>query len=86
VSGQSKAGHYPGDRGVKADRIPQLHRNFPGVTWTFEGSNAETRRATASLSGWFGLALAVIYTLLAIASRSCVQPLIVLSAIPFWET
>ena len=41
------------------------------------------RRATASLWGYFGLALAVIYSLLAIAFRRYIQPLIVLVAIPF---
>ncbi len=41
------------------------------------------RRATSSLWGSFGLALAVIYSLLAIAFRDYVQPLIVLVAIPF---
>ncbi len=68
---------------LQTEVLPQLHRDFPGITWTFEGSNAEMRRATASLWGWFGLALAVIYALLAIAFRSYVQPLIVLLAIPF---
>ena len=41
------------------------------------------RRATSSLWGTFGLALAVIYSLLAIAFRDYIQPLIVLVAIPF---
>jgi len=68
---------------LQTELLPQLQRDYPGITWTFEGSNAEMRRAMASLWGWFGLALAVIYALLAIAFRSYVQPLIVLLAIPF---
>ncbi len=63
--------------------LPQLRRDYPGITWTFEGSNAEMRRATSSLWGWFSLAVVVIYALLAIAFRSYIQPLIVLIAIPF---
>jgi multidrug efflux pump subunit AcrB len=63
--------------------LPQLRKDFPGITWTFEGGNAEMRRATSSLWGSFGLALAVIYSLLAIAFKGYVQPLIVLVAIPF---
>lgn len=63
--------------------LPQLRKDYPGITWTFEGSNAEMRQATASLWGSFGLALAVIYSLLAIAFRGYIQPLIVLVAIPF---
>lgn len=68
---------------LRANELPQLRDDFPGITWSFEGSDAEMRRATASLWGSFGLALAVIYTLLAIAFRGYIQPLIVLLAIPF---
>ena len=68
---------------LKTEELPNLRDDFPGITWTFEGSDAELRRATASLWGSFGLALAVIYALLAIAFRGYVQPLIVLVAIPF---
>ena len=68
---------------LQAEELPRLRENFPGITWTFEGGNAEMRRATASLWGYFALALAVIYSLLAVAFRGYVQPLIVLVAIPF---
>jgi len=63
--------------------LPQLRDDYPGITWSFEGSGAEMRAATASLWGSFSLALAVIYSLLAIAFRGYIQPLIVLVAIPF---
>ncbi len=68
---------------LETEQLPQLQKDYPGITWTFEGSNAEMRRATASLWGWFGLALGVIYALLAVAFSSYLQPLIVLLAIPF---
>jgi multidrug efflux pump subunit AcrB len=68
---------------LQGTELPQLRRDYPGITWTFEGSNAEMRRATSSLWGWFSLAVVVIYALLAIAFRSYIQPLIVLVAIPF---
>ncbi|KLU07449.1 Acriflavin resistance protein [Rhodopirellula islandica] len=68
---------------LRASELPRLREDFPGITWSFEGSDAEMRQATASLWGSFGLALAVIYSLLAIAFRGYVQPLIVLVAIPF---
>lgn len=63
--------------------LPELRGNFPGLTWTFEGSDAEMREATTSLWGSFGLALFVIYALLAVAFGKYLQPLIVLIAIPF---
>jgi multidrug efflux pump subunit AcrB len=68
---------------LNAEELPKLREDFPGITWTFKGSDAEMRQATASLWGYFGMALAVIYSLLAIAFRDYVQPLIVLVAIPF---
>ena len=71
---------------VKAIRdieLPKLREKYPGLTWTFEGSDAEMRRATASLWGWFGMAQIVIYALLAVALRSYFQPLIIFGAIPF---
>ena len=63
--------------------LPQLASDYPGLTWTFEGNNAEMREATSSLWGGFGLALFVIYALLAVAFRGYIQPLIVMFAIPF---
>ncbi|MCS7467269.1 efflux RND transporter permease subunit [Stieleria sp. ICT_E10.1] len=68
---------------LRTEALPRLRADYPGITWSFEGSDAEMRQATASLWGSFGLALAVIYSLLAIAFRGYVQPLIVLVAIPF---
>ncbi len=68
---------------LRSEALPRLREDFPGLTWSFEGSDAEMRQAAASLWGSFGLALAVIYSLLAIAFRGYVQPLIVLVAIPF---
>ena len=68
---------------LRGEDLQQLRDDFPGLTWSFEGSDAEMRRATSSLWGSFGLALAVIYSLLAVAFRGYIQPLIVLVAIPF---
>jgi len=68
---------------IEDEVLPQLRADFPGITWTFEGSQAEMRESTATLYGGFGLALVVIYSLLAVAFGSYLQPLIVLSAIPF---
>ena len=68
---------------LRNEELPKLREDFPGITWTFEGNDAEMREATGSLWGYFGLAIAVIYSLLAIAFRRYIQPLIVLVAIPF---
>lgn len=65
------------------EEFPLLRGAFPGLTWTFEGSDAEMRRATGSLWTRFAFAMAIIYALLAIAFRSYLQPFVVLAAIPF---
>ena len=68
---------------INRDVLPRLAQDYPGLTWTFEGSNAEMREAISSLWGGFGLAMFVIYGLLAVAFKSYVQPVIVMVAIPF---
>ncbi|GGW76399.1 efflux RND transporter permease subunit [Alteromonas halophila] len=63
--------------------LPELASEFPGLTWTFRGSQAEMRESTSSLWIGFSVAMFVIYSLLAIAFRSYSQPFIVMLAIPF---
>tara|TARA_B100001939_G_C16811358_1_gene560141 strand:- start:228 stop:896 length:669 start_codon:yes stop_codon:yes gene_type:complete len=68
---------------LRSSTLPQLEKDYPGLTFQFEGSDAERREATESLVENFLLALVVIYSLLAIAFRKYIQPLVVLVAIPF---
>ncbi|WP_420548771.1 efflux RND transporter permease subunit [Curvivirga sp.] len=65
------------------DILPQLRADYPGLSWSFEGSNAEMQKSMNALWKYFGLAMIVIYALLAVAFRNYSQPFIVLSAIPF---
>ncbi|MDT0688814.1 efflux RND transporter permease subunit [Salegentibacter sp. F188] len=68
---------------VQNEVLPQLRADFPGLTWSFEGSQADMRESTDSLWSGFAMAMLIIYALLAIAFGSYTQPVIVLSAIPF---
>ena len=68
---------------LQAQVLPDLREDFPGITWSFEGSQAEMRESTQALWGGFALAMIVIYALLAVAFGSYIQPLIVMGAIPF---
>lgn len=68
---------------LETEVLPQLRADFPGITWTFEGSQAEMRESTQALWGGFALAMFVIYALLAVAFGSYAQPVIVMVAIPF---
>ncbi|MDF9796549.1 multidrug efflux pump subunit AcrB [Catalinimonas alkaloidigena] len=63
--------------------LPQLRADYPGITWSFEGSQADMRESTQTLWGGFALAMMIIYALLAIAFNNYIQPLIVMIAIPF---
>ncbi|WP_375324166.1 efflux RND transporter permease subunit [Flagellimonas sp. GZD32] len=68
---------------VQEETLPQLRADFPGITWTFEGGQADMRESTSTLRAGFAIAMLLIYALLAIAFGSYVQPLIVMTAIPF---
>ncbi|MGB0372420.1 MAG: efflux RND transporter permease subunit [Opitutales bacterium] len=63
--------------------LPDLRAAYPGLTWSFEGQNADMKEATDSLKVGFTFAIFIIYALLAVAFRSYFQPFVVLVAIPF---
>jgi multidrug efflux pump subunit AcrB len=68
---------------IQSEILPQLRADFPGTTWSFEGSQADMRESTDTLWSGFSMAMLIIYALLAVAFSSYTQPFIVLSAIPF---
>ena len=68
---------------MKAETLPQLVLDYPGLTYDFGGQQADMRESMASLMGSFVIALIVIYALLAIPFRSYIQPAIVMAASPF---
>ena len=63
--------------------LPQLMADYPGLHYSLEGEQREQVKSTAALVRSFGLALIVIYALLAVPLRSYSQPLIIMSVIPF---
>lgn len=68
---------------IDAEVLPRLKREFPGLTWSFEGEQNSQAESLESLTTGFIGALFVIYALLAIPFRSWIQPLVVMVAIPF---
>ena len=68
---------------LNSDILPQLARDYPGLSYGYEGRQADFRESTQSLFAGFILALAGIFVLLAVPFRSYVQPTIVMIAIPF---
>jgi len=63
--------------------LPELARDYPGLTYGYQGRQADMKESMQSLLGGFALAMLAIYFLLAIPFRSYSQPLIVMIAIPF---
>jgi multidrug efflux pump subunit AcrB len=63
--------------------IQEIMRDYPRITYSLEGEQAEQGDAAASLAPMFGIALFVIFALLAVPLRSYSQPLIIMSVIPF---
>ena len=68
---------------LAANVLPQLMADYPGVRYAFEGVEAEQRDAVGGLQIGFTLAMFAIFALLAVPLKSYVQPLIIMSAIPF---
>ncbi len=68
---------------LEAGFLKDLGRNFPGVSYTWEGERLQQQETMAGIMSGYPLAMMVIYALLAIPFRSYLQPLIVMSAIPF---
>ena len=68
---------------LRAETLPQLARDFPGLSYTFEGRQAETAESASSLAYSLVVAMVVLYAMLAIPFRSYSQPVLVMVAIPF---
>ena len=68
---------------VRANFLPQLLEQHPGLKVEFLGSQDEQGKAFGSLKIAFPVAMLMIYMLLAALFRSYIQPLVVMSAIPF---
>jgi multidrug efflux pump subunit AcrB len=71
------------NRDLRAKVLPQLVRDFPGLSFDFEGEQREQSESLGSLRVNFLVAQLAIFALLAIPFRSYAQPLIIMSAIPF---
>jgi multidrug efflux pump subunit AcrB len=64
-------------------QYPELRALYPGATLVFGGEFEETQRSFDSLAQAFGLAVLLIYLILATQFKSYTQPLIILSAVMF---
>ena len=84
IVGEGNASEILGDLSRKF--LPNLKAKYPGLTVSFEGAQRQWADAVGSLKTSFPVALLVIFTLLAIPFKSYIQPIVVMSAIPFGLT
>lgn len=68
---------------MRQDALPELLARYPGLAYSFEGASRDQRDDMASLQRNLMIAVMVMFVMLASQLRSYVQPLIILSAIPF---
>lgn len=79
-TGISSAGQVNGL--ITAEIIPSLLAKYPGLIVTIGGEQREQGDAQSALGNALGIALFVIYALLALVFRSYIQPIVVMLAIP----
>lgn len=60
-----------------------LSKKYPTVRYQFQGEQKDQRQSMSELTRGLGLALLIMYVLMAIPLSSYVQPLIIMSVIPF---
>lgn len=64
-------------------RMQAFMQDYPGYTLKFGGEVEDTRRSMSSLVRAFGLALLLIYMILATMFKSFLQPFMIMLSIPF---
>jgi multidrug efflux pump subunit AcrB len=68
---------------LKKTLVPQLERNYPGLSIQFAGEAEQQAETESSMFTMFMVALLMIYILLAVPLKSYVQPFLIMTAIPF---
>jgi len=68
---------------VRKDVIPGLQGAYPGLGVTLGGQQQAQQESLSALGAGFTIALLVMFGLMAIPFRSYVQPVIIMTAIPF---
>ena len=81
VRPRSKAGEILSS--LKTDMLPKLQLNYPGLSYSFEGRQADMSESMESLIYGLLMALIAIYAMLAIPFNSYIQPIIVMACVPF---
>jgi multidrug efflux pump subunit AcrB len=81
VTPPSEAGTILGD--VKKSTLSDLRERYPGLTYSFEGKQADIQESMQALTVGLAMAVLGVFMLLAIPLKSYAQPLIIMTSIPF---
>ena len=68
---------------LKGEILPDVMQKYNGLSYAFEGRQAESRESTQGLLAGLIAALILIYVLLAVPFKSYWQPMIIMVSIPF---
>lgn len=68
---------------LDAGPLQEILSAYRGISYSFTGEQEERNQSLGGLMRLFPLALLIMYTILAIPLRSYLQPLIIMSVIPF---
>jgi len=81
VNPRSRAGQVM--EALTADILPKVQARYPGLSYSFEGRQADRKESVQSLLRGLVIALIIIYAMLAIPLNSYIQPVIIMISIPF---
>jgi multidrug efflux pump subunit AcrB len=68
---------------LNTEIIPKLTARYPGLSFSYQGRQADRTESIQSLLQGLLIALVIIYAMLAIPLNSYIQPIIIMLAIPF---
>lgn len=68
---------------LQRDLVPELKAKYPSLKIHFAGEAEEQQESSDSMIEMFVMALLAIYILLAVPLRSYIQPMLIMTAIPF---
>jgi multidrug efflux pump subunit AcrB len=68
---------------LQTEIFPELLKRYPELSFSFEGRQADRKESVQALFKGLGIALVIIYAMLAVPLNSYIQPLVIMVAIPF---
>nr|MBF0222404.1 efflux RND transporter permease subunit [Desulfobulbaceae bacterium] len=68
---------------IKQETLPKLQQKYVGLNYSFEGKQSDRKESMLALARGMGIAMIIVYVLLAIPFKSYIQPAIIMISIPF---